>query len=235
MSPSSLPTTPPSLPVCTKSSPPFHIQKPGKIGYVTFRPCSPKRKEKLAISFKEVSLKMRCCQCSGASASVSAEGERHKREKERRKKKPAKNHERTQRFPAVCCSCCRNKNKNNEHDICNSSVFIPISNAFPCHILSESCPTPSHNLALAYQLSTELGAVQRQVNVEVDPIEGALWCVHTLEVLFQVLARQIRCERDNLLDSCSSQLAPILAKYLNSWKNVLGSLVYSGHTSSSHA
>ena len=68
-------------------------------------------------------------------------------------------------------------------------------------LLSESCGTPAHNFALANKLGVELGAVEREVDVEVDAVEGALWGVHALEVLLEVLSRQVRSERDDFLDT----------------------------------
>ena len=75
-----------------------------------------------------------------------------------------------------------------------------------CHVvwigrLSESRCAAAHDLALAYQLGVELGAVEREVDVEVDAVEGALWGVHALEVLLEVLSRQVRSERDDFLDT----------------------------------
>lgn len=68
--------------------------------------------------------------------------------------------------------------------------------------LSEPCPAATHNFALANELGAELGAVQSKVDVEVDAVEGSLRRVHTLEVLFEVLARQVGRESNDLLDSC---------------------------------
>lgn len=68
--------------------------------------------------------------------------------------------------------------------------------------LSESRCAAAHDFALAYQLGVELGAVEREVDVEVDAVEGALWGVHALEVLLEVLAAEIGSEGDNFLDAC---------------------------------
>lgn len=54
--------------------------------------------------------------------------------------------------------------------------------------LPELCPAAAHDLVLANQLGAELAAVQRKVDVKVDPVEDALGCVHALEVGFKVLA-----------------------------------------------
>ena len=67
--------------------------------------------------------------------------------------------------------------------------------------LSESRCAAAHDLALAHQLGVELGAVEREVDVEVDAVEGALWGVHALEVLLEVLSRQVRSERNDFLDT----------------------------------
>ncbi len=71
--------------------------------------------------------------------------------------------------------------------------------------LPEPRAAATHNLALAHQLGAELGAVQRQVDVEVDAVEGALLRVHALKVLLQVLSRQVRSQGDHLLDPCSER------------------------------
>jgi hypothetical protein len=54
---------------------------------------------------------------------------------------------------------------------------------------------------LADQLGVELGTVQREVNVKVDTVEGALRCVHALEVLLEVLATEVGGEGDDFLDA----------------------------------
>jgi hypothetical protein len=50
--------------------------------------------------------------------------------------------------------------------------------------LSEPCSAPAHNLPLTYQLRIKLAAVKRQVDVEIDTVEGTLWRVHPFEILF---------------------------------------------------
>lgn len=67
--------------------------------------------------------------------------------------------------------------------------------------LPEAGSAAAHNLALAHKLCAELGAVQSQVNVKVYSVEGTLRRIHSLEILFEVLARQIRCKGDNFLDT----------------------------------
>ena len=54
---------------------------------------------------------------------------------------------------------------------------------------------------MANKLGVEFGAVESEVDVEVDAVEGALWGVHALEVLLEVLSRQVRSERDDFLDT----------------------------------
>ena len=56
---------------------------------------------------------------------------------------------------------------------------------------------------MTHQLGVEFCAVEREVDVEVDAVEGALRCVHTFEILLEVLAAQIRGESDNFLDACT--------------------------------
>lgn len=69
-------------------------------------------------------------------------------------------------------------------------------------ILPEPCRAAAHDLALAHELGVELGTVEREVDVKVHAVEGALWSVHALKVLFEVLAAEIGGERNNLLDTC---------------------------------
>ena len=56
-------------------------------------------------------------------------------------------------------------------------------------VLSEPCRAAAHDLALAHELGVELRTIKREVDVEVHAVEGALWGVHALEVLLEVLAR----------------------------------------------
>lgn len=68
--------------------------------------------------------------------------------------------------------------------------------------LSESGRAATHDLALADKLGVELGAVEGEVDVEVDTVEGALRRVHALEVLLEVLAAEIRGEGDDFFYAC---------------------------------
>ena len=70
--------------------------------------------------------------------------------------------------------------------------------------LSESRCAAAHDFALAYQLGVELGAVEREVDVEVHTVESALRRVHALEVLFKVLAAEIGGEGYDFLYTCDS-------------------------------
>lgn len=54
--------------------------------------------------------------------------------------------------------------------------------------LSKPRRAAAHDLALADKLSVEFGTVERQVDVEVDAVEGALRGVHAFKVLFEVFA-----------------------------------------------
>lgn len=53
---------------------------------------------------------------------------------------------------------------------------------------SEFGSAPAHNLTLANQFSIELTAIEREVDIKVHAVEGALGRVHPLEILFQILA-----------------------------------------------
>ena len=50
--------------------------------------------------------------------------------------------------------------------------------------LPEPGRAATHDLALAHELSIELRTVQREVDVEVDAVEGTLRGVHAFEILF---------------------------------------------------
>lgn len=63
-------------------------------------------------------------------------------------------------------------------------------------VSSESGRAPAHDLTLTDQLSVELAAVQRQINVEIHAIKGALRGVHALKVLFERLSRQVGSQRN---------------------------------------
>jgi hypothetical protein len=101
--------------------------------------------------------------------------------------------------------------------------------------LPEPCRAAAHDLALANELGVELGTVKREVDVEVYAVEGALGSVHALKVLLEVLAAEIGSEGDNFLDACEwvSDVVSLLAGCR--CNDLRGSLVYSGHTSSSQA
>jgi len=53
-------------------------------------------------------------------------------------------------------------------------------------ILSKSSCAMTHNFALADQLGVEFAAVEREVNVEINAVEGSLWRVHSLKVFLKV-------------------------------------------------
>ena len=57
--------------------------------------------------------------------------------------------------------------------------------------LSEPRGATTHDFALADELGVEFGAVQGEVDVEVDAVEGALRRVHALEVFLEVLAAEV--------------------------------------------
>lgn len=66
---------------------------------------------------------------------------------------------------------------------------------------SKSGSAASHHFSLAHQFSVEFGSVKREVDVEVYSVKGALWGIHTLEILLQTFARQIRGERYHFFDT----------------------------------
>ena len=83
-------------------------------------------------------------------------------------------------------------------------------------LLSESCRAPTHDLALAYQLSIELAAVEGEIDIEVDAVEGALRGIHALEVLLKVLAREVGRQGDDFLDAYTMNMKLVLfSKTLN--------------------
>ena len=88
--------------------------------------------------------------------------------------------------------------------------------------LSEASSAAAHDLALADQLGVELGAIESEVDVEVDTIERALWGVHTLEVLLEVLSAEIGGECDNFLNACEvmsvyTRGIELRATYVDPW------------------
>lgn len=52
----------------------------------------------------------------------------------------------------------------------------------PIPLLSESCAASSHDLTLADQLCIEFGTIEREVDIEVNSVEGALWSIHPFKV-----------------------------------------------------
>lgn len=57
--------------------------------------------------------------------------------------------------------------------------------------LPEPGRAATHDLALAHELCVKLGAVEREVDVEVDAVKSALRGVHAFEVLFEIFAREV--------------------------------------------
>lgn len=74
----------------------------------------------------------------------------------------------------------------------------------PTNTLSESCTATTHNLPLTDQFSVELTSIEREIYIKIYAVECSLWRVHALKVLFEILARKIRSQSDNLLYACSS-------------------------------
>lgn len=123
----------------------------------------------------------------------------------------------------------------------SNPITCPISRSSPIarerrrkkEHLPELRRTASHNLSLADKFGTQFRTVEREVDIEIDTIECSLWSVHTLKVLLQVLAAEIRGEGDDFLDAYTS--IQLEKSFEGSWECLRGSLVYSGHTSSSQA
>lgn len=67
--------------------------------------------------------------------------------------------------------------------------------------LPESRTATTHNFTLTHQLGVEFRSIESEVDIEVDTIECALGCVHSFEVLLEILSRQVRCECYDLLDA----------------------------------
>jgi hypothetical protein len=80
---------------------------------------------------------------------------------------------------------------------CNSVLFC----YFGASRLPELGAAATHDFILADQLGTELTSVQCEVNVEVYSVEDTLGSIHALEVGLEVLARQVRSEGDDFLDT----------------------------------
>ena len=68
-------------------------------------------------------------------------------------------------------------------------------------LLPEPRSAAAHNLSLTDQLGAKLRPIQRQVNVEIHPVERALWRVHALKVLLEVLAAEVGSEGDDFLNA----------------------------------
>lgn len=68
--------------------------------------------------------------------------------------------------------------------------------------LPELGSAPTHNLTLANQLSVELTAIKSEVDVEVHAVKRSLRRIHPLEILLEILPRQIGGERDDLFNAC---------------------------------
>lgn len=77
-----------------------------------------------------------------------------------------------------------------------TSLLVTFSISLP-----ETRAAASHDFTLADQLSTKLRAIQCQVNIKVDAVKRSLRRVHTLKVLFKILARQVRSECDDFLNA----------------------------------
>jgi hypothetical protein len=71
------------------------------------------------------------------------------------------------------------------------TAFYPPPHTHTANLLPEPRRAATHDLALAHELSVELGPVERKVNVEVDAVEGSLRGVHALKVLLEVFAREV--------------------------------------------
>lgn len=67
--------------------------------------------------------------------------------------------------------------------------------------LPELGTAAAHDLVLADQLGAEFTAVQGEVDVKVYSVEDTLGRIHAFEVSLQILARQVRGEGDDLLDT----------------------------------
>lgn len=82
------------------------------------------------------------------------------------------------------------------------TAFCPLPTAH-----SDSSPSPkprrapAHDLTLTHQLCIELAAVEREVDVEIHAVKSALGCIHALEILFEVLAAEVRSQGDDFFDT----------------------------------
>jgi hypothetical protein len=71
--------------------------------------------------------------------------------------------------------------------VCRKELFTYIHYAYGFDSLPESRRAATHDLALADQFSVELGSVKREVDVEVNAVEGSLGSVHALKVFLEIL------------------------------------------------
>ena len=55
---------------------------------------------------------------------------------------------------------------------------------------------------MADKFGIEFRSVQREIDIEVDAVEGALWGIHALEVFFEVLSAEVGCQGDDFLYAC---------------------------------
>jgi hypothetical protein len=67
------------------------------------------------------------------------------------------------------------------------------------HRLSELRRAAAHDFTLTHQLGVELAAVECEINVKVHSVKRSLRCIHTLEILLEILAGKIRRESHNFL------------------------------------
>lgn len=102
---------------------------------------------------------------------------------------------------------------------------------FSC-ILPKSRSAATHYFTLAYQLGTEFGTIQCQVDIKVHTVECALGCVHALKVLLKVLAGEIGCQCNDFLDTyiahtvSSSVLRPLSGQFDDEWGKTYEGLWY---------
>jgi hypothetical protein len=80
------------------------------------------------------------------------------------------------------------------HALCPLKVrkkfVVSVTLGISFHLL-ESRRAATHHFALAYQLGVEFRSVKREIDVKVYSVECSLWGIHSFEVLFEVLAREI--------------------------------------------
>ena len=62
------------------------------------------------------------------------------------------------------------------------------------------------------KLGIELAAVESEVDVEVDAVEGSLGGIHALEVLLEILAREVGGQGDDFLDACVREISQLATK-----------------------